>query len=311
MITKSHRYHAGEAEAHRRAGLLDQAEFSRGAIGAKVPPVAADFLSAQRVVYLGASDDTGRTWAAALSGPAGFVRAAADDELRLAARPGAADPLAGALSRPASVGMLALEPGTRRRMRLNGAMRPDGNGLAMSLDQVYANCPKYIQKRTVDATYDGADQDARALPPAAATSALTPGQQRWIRAADTFFLATRSRDGDADCSHRGGSPGFVQVLSDTEIRFPDYVGNAMLMTLGNLLEDPRTGLLLIDWTTGGTLHLTGTAAVAWSADAALPGSQRTVTFRLEQAVERPRALPLQWGQPSYSKFNPDLGKAQP
>lgn len=301
MITQANRYTAGESEAHRRAGLQDQAELSRGAIGATVPPVAAAFLSQQRAVYVGATDAAGRTWATALSGPAGFVRAEADDRLRLAAHPAAGDPLADVLAHPSRVGMIAFEPATRRRMRLNGLMRPDGDGLSMSLHQVYANCPKYIQKRTVDADL----ADTRDEPPVATTTkVLSESQQQWIRTADTFFIATRSREGDTDCSHRGGNPGFIQVASETEIRFPDYVGNAMLMTLGNLLEDPRAGLLLIDWTSGDLLHLSGAATIAWAPAADLPGSQRTVTFQLDTAIEQPQALPLRWSEPSSSTFNP-------
>ena len=301
MTTQAHRYHPGEAEAQLRAGLRDQAESSRGAIAATIPAVAAEFLTQQRVVFLGAADAEGRTWATALSGPAGFVGADAEDRLRVSARPAAGDPLADVLTRPTQVGMIALEPATRRRMRLNGLMRPDGDGLSVSLQQVYANCPKYIQKRTVD----DAREDPPPRPAATTTTVLTESQQRWISAADTFFIASRSGAGDADCSHRGGNPGFVQVLDETGIRFPDYVGNAMLMTLGNLLEEPRVGLLLVDWSSGDLLHLSGSATIDWSPSVDLPGSHRTVTFRLDTAVEQPQALPLRWSAPSYSKSNPD------
>jgi hypothetical protein len=135
---------------------------------------------------------------------------------------------------------------------------------------------------------------------------LTPAQRAWVASADTFFVATRSADGDADASHRGGGPGFVQVLGDTELRWPDYTGNAMLMTLGNLQQDPAAGLLFVDWDSGATLQLTGRATVEWDAAGALPGAQRTVRFRLQRAVQIDHASPLAWSAPDYSRHNPPM-----
>nr|WP_218822259.1 pyridoxamine 5'-phosphate oxidase family protein [Geodermatophilus pulveris] len=131
---------------------------------------------------------------------------------------------------------------------------------------------------------------------------LTPYRQAWIRSADTFFVATRSAAGDADASHRGGNPGFVQVLGDTELRWPDYTGNAMMMTLGNLRQDPAAGLLFVDRRDGSTLQLTGTATVDWGASDERPGAERVVRFRLRRAVQTDHASPRhpqdsRWARP--------------
>jgi predicted pyridoxine 5'-phosphate oxidase superfamily flavin-nucleotide-binding protein len=75
-------------------------------------------------------------------------------------------------------------------------------------------------------------------------------QQRLIREADTFFIASSHRDGGADASHRGGNPGFVHVLNETKLIWPDYSGNGMFQTLGNLAIDPRAGLLFMDFESG-------------------------------------------------------------
>ncbi|WP_221469511.1 pyridoxamine 5'-phosphate oxidase family protein [Cohnella nanjingensis] len=63
--------------------------------------------------------------------------------------------------------------------------------------------------------------------------------------------------------HRGGSPGFVRGAGDRELVFPDYFGNSMFNTLGNLHVNPRSGLPFIDFEPGGTLQLTGEAEVLW------------------------------------------------
>jgi hypothetical protein len=98
----------------------------------------------------------------------------------------------------------------------------------------------------------------------------------------------------------------VALTGDSGLVWPDYLGNSMYMTLGNLELDPRCGLLFLDWERGRTLHLTGTARVDWDPGRAaeVPGAQRLVRFALERAVQIDGALPLRWAFGGYSKFNP-------
>src|SRR5260370_982463 len=81
---------------------------------------------------------------------------------------------------------------------------------------------------------------------------------------DPGFIATDKVDRGADVSHKGGNPGFVRVLDEHRIAFPDYNGNSMFNTLGNLTDNPHAGLLFIDFDTGRTLQLTGRASLDWS-----------------------------------------------
>jgi len=306
MTTQAHRYHPGEIRAHELAGLVEQAEHSRGAIGASVPPAAAAFLARQPLLVVGAADRAGHLWASLLTGPPGFAGAVDPGTLEVAARPVPGDPLGEALAGPARVGVIAIEPAARRRMRVNGRSEPTATGVRVTADQVYANCPKYIRQRGPRPA-----PQPRAPAAGATTAVLTPSQQAWIGSADTFFVATRSAAGDADASHRGGNPGFVQVLSDTELRWPDYTGNAMLMTLGNLQQDPAAGLLFVDWREGTTLQLTGTATVDWHASDELPGAERVVRFRLRRAVQVDHASPLVWSEPAFSRHNPPASTGAP
>jgi predicted pyridoxine 5'-phosphate oxidase superfamily flavin-nucleotide-binding protein len=143
-------------------------------------------------------------------------------------------------------------------------------------------------------------------------SELTAEQRRVIDTADTFFVASTSTAGDADASHRGGNPGFVRSLSADRIQWPDYEGNTMLMTLGNLTVNPAAGLVFIDWQRGATVQLTGTATVNWSAHAAarFPGAERTVEFRVTKVIQIDHAEDaLSWSAPQYSRFNPPVAPA--
>lgn len=293
-------YHRGERAVQARAGLLDQAAFGLGGIHRAIPEVAVEFLAGQRVLFLGADDGGGRLWATVLTGEPGFLGVPDHRTLTVAAAPAEADPLAGALSRPAEVGLIAIEPGTRRRMRINGVARPDGDGLVVRVEQVVANCPKYIQKREPEPRSDAVPGRRRSA------TALDAEQRDRVTAADTFFVTTASDEGEVDTSHRGGNPGFVHVLSEDLLEWPDYQGNAMFLTLGNLELDPRAGLLFPDWDSGTSLHLTGTAEVDWSADSAArhPGAQRVIRFAISGVVELPGHSPLRWSPPAYSRFNP-------
>jgi predicted pyridoxine 5'-phosphate oxidase superfamily flavin-nucleotide-binding protein len=295
-------YHPGEHTVQQRAGLIDHAGFSAAAIRNEIPDVAVEFLSRQPMLVVGAADTDGAIWASLLTGAPGFVTATGPATLTIDAVPPDGDPLHGVLARPAHVGMIAVEPATRRRMRMNGKARPVAGGLHVDLDQVFANCPKYIQQRRP--TPAPAAHDHTATPWHG--TELTPTHLALVEGADTFFIATADREGNADASHRGGSPGFLQALTPTRLRWPDYVGNAMFTTLGNLEADPRAGLLLPDWDTGAVLQLTGSATVDWNPGraAAVPGAQRIVEFTIDHIVHIDRASPLRWTAPAYSRFNP-------
>ncbi|WP_433333681.1 pyridoxamine 5'-phosphate oxidase family protein [Spirillospora sp. CA-294931] len=278
-----------------RAGLVRQADHGSQMIRADIPAVAADFVAQQPMIVVGAADGDGRLWATLLTGRPGFVRASGTGTVEIAARPRPSDPLAAALGGPARVGMIAIDPARRRRMRVNGRAQPVDGGLRVVPDQVYANCPKYIQKRHVLEIVDGPPGGA-----AVTGSVLEPGQIERITAADTLFVATSDDVGNTDASHRGGNPGFVEVLSPTRLRWPDYPGNAMFMTLGNLELNPAAGLLFPDFATGTTLQLSGTARTDWSS------GERHVDFTVTRVVETPGAVPLRWSDPEYSRFNPTV-----
>ncbi|MEU9864979.1 pyridoxamine 5'-phosphate oxidase family protein [Streptomyces sp. NPDC047971] len=280
-------YNEGSLTVQQRVGVRDLAAHVGRSIGTGIRPVAAAFLELQPMLVLAAADAEGRVLCTLLTGTPGFVRATGPHTISVAA------PLPVPAGTP--VGTLALDPRTRRRMRLNGLARPSARGFTVEADEVFSNCPKYLQKRELYAP----DTTTPPGTPRHAT-ALTPGQTALVRAADTFFIATVAPDG-ADAGHRGGHPGFVRVESPTELRWRDYPGNAMFLTLGNLETDDRAGLLFLDWRTGTTVRLTGRARTTYG-----PDGVRTTRFLVERTVETPYASPLRWSHPEYSPANPPL-----
>jgi predicted pyridoxine 5'-phosphate oxidase superfamily flavin-nucleotide-binding protein len=289
-------YHAGSRAVQDRVGVRERADQVGRAVGEALKPVAVAFLGLQPLLVVGAADPAdGAVWASPLTGEPGFVRATGPRRISVAGGVTLADPLVRALTVAGlSVGTIALDPRTRRRMRLNGRARPSPRGLAIEAEQVLSNCPKYLQRRESYETVAG-----RRPGEPRRSAALTSGQREFVDTADTFFLATVHADG-ADVSHRGGNPGFVRAVSPRELTWRDYPGNAMFLSLGNLHTDPRAGLLFLDWTTGRTLQLTGEARTEFGAD-----GERRVRFTLTEAVDTEAAVPLRWSPPEYSPANPD------
>ncbi|MFF4251735.1 pyridoxamine 5'-phosphate oxidase family protein [Streptomyces sp. NPDC001663] len=288
-------YHTGSRALQDLVGVRELADHVGRAIGEGIKPVAAAFLELQPLLVLGAADpSTGRVWTSPLTGTPGFVRATGPHQMSVTGGVPPADPLASALATEGTpVGTIALDPRTRRRMRLNGRLRPTGRGFAVAAERVFSNCPKYIQRRESYEVVAGREPE-----PPRRGGELTTQQCEFVAAADTFFLATVHEDG-AEVSHRGGNPGFVQVDSPHELSWRDYPGNSMFLTLGNLRSDPRAGLLFLDWTTGTTLQLTGEARTEFA-----PDGERRVRLTVTEAVETPSALPLRWAAPEYSPANP-------
>lgn len=93
--------------------------------------------------------------------------------------------------------------------------------------------------------------------------AFTDQDRAFIEQSMFFFLATADAGGQPDCSFKGGAPGFVAVVGPGELAFPDYDGNGMFKSLGNILANPGVGLLFIDMgSKPRRLRVNGTASVS-------------------------------------------------
>lgn len=93
------------------------------------------------------------------------------------------------------------------------------------------------------------------------TDGLTPEAAAMIRTADCMFLATADSDGRPDCSYKGGLPGFIKVLDSHTIAIPNYDGNGMFRSLGNIRVNPAVGLLFVDFISPARLRVNGDATV--------------------------------------------------
>lgn len=304
-------FHAGEQAIQMRIGVRDKLEeIGRRVIRPFMPEQHRAFFAQQPWLLSGSLAADGWPHASLLHGAPGFIHSPVPGMLRIDALPDVDDPLAGQLQQGAPLGLLGLELPTRRRNRANGRISQlDSTGFSLDISQSFGNCPKYIQAR-----------DWRVQPRRPGPSEHGQGaDRRWLdlaRRADTLFIASHNADphcGGVDVSHRGGPPGFLAQGHDGRLWLPDYSGNLMFNTLGNLLLEPRCGLLLIDFASGDLLHLQARAELYWPEQLAAlglplaPGAERMLALTPGAWLLRRARLPMAFGPAHASPFLPVQG----
>ena len=300
-------FHRGERAVQDRAGVGERmAVAGRHAIRDHMVEQHREFFAQLPFIVVGSVDDSGQPWASVLSGAPGLVTAASPQVLTVRALPLPGDPLVLAPGRP--VGLLGIEPHTRRRNRLNGVVqRVDSAGFSVRVQQSFGNCPKYIVPRKVVSLPRAGGEVVR-------SSRLDEAAARMLRSADTFFIASaypagegESRSHGVDVSHRGGEPGFIAV-EDGVLRVPDYVGNNYFNTLGNLAVNPKSGLLVIDWESGDLLFVAVRVEIVWEGAevARVKGARRVMVIGVVGTIRLIEALALRWDGQSVSPFSATL-----
>ncbi|SDN42395.1 pyridoxamine 5'-phosphate oxidase family protein [Actinacidiphila guanduensis] len=300
-------FHEGELAVQRRAGVAQDAARLTGMLApAQLRGGVTRFLAERTFAAVTARDGGGRLWISPLTGPTGFLDVTSPTTLDVHALPAAGDPLHDVLQDPPGdlpAGLIAVEFAIRRRLRINGTVSGTDGGLRVEVEQAYGNCPQYIQARRLRAAPSVPDTGE----PVRHGTALTAEDTALIRGADTFLIGTAHPTRGNDASHRGGAPGFVRV-EDGQLWWPDYWGNNMFTTLGNLQTDPAAALLFLDFATGRTLHLSGRATLEWT-DPGAPGDDdgtgRRVRFTPEHLVAG-RLLPLRADTVVAAPDNPRL-----
>ncbi|WP_321393061.1 pyridoxamine 5'-phosphate oxidase family protein [Emcibacter sp.] len=192
------------------------------------------------------------------------------------------------------LGVLGLDLTNRRRNRVNGRIiAREEDLIILRVDQAYGNCPQYIDL-----------EDVGRLPapgPEVTLTYLTPELEGFIRANRRFFIASGYNGhlndvlSGMDISHRGGVPGFVQVVAPDRLIFPDYSGNNFFNTLGNILMDGKAGLMFIDFLSGARLRILGKARIifknfeeaGWTPDPDAPEANRLVEVEIEKVLHAP------------------------
>ncbi|EMD88668.1 hypothetical protein COCC4DRAFT_195595 [Bipolaris maydis ATCC 48331] len=213
---------------------------------------------------------------------------------------------------------LAIDLMTRKRVktagRLVGCMVREIEGKAESddapaeprhmiqavtmIEQSLGNCPKYINQYEIHPALVSSKLVAEG-------PSLSDEGRALISASDMFFLSSSTSD-DMDVNHRGGPPGFVRIISPSEIVYPEYSGNRLYQSLGNLQLNPKIGLAFPNYATGDMLYITGRTQILAGKDAAdiLPGSNLTVKITIQDSRFVSAGLPFRGNRKTQSPYNP-------
>lgn len=308
-------FHEGEVTLQKKFGVHESVmQYAPKFLRPYMPGQHRDFYQGIPFLVVAARDKRGNMWASLLAnelGTADFVTSPDDTTLDIHAEPVYGDALQDAFQEGDDLGILGIEFATKRRNRVNGRVTGRSEkdaAIRFSVDMSFGNCPQYIRPRKWWTTTPTCDRNNSERPAIQRHDRLTEEQMQQLRESDTMFLATGYRgEGENprfgnDASHRGGPKGWILVKDDHTLVLPNFSGNDMYNSMGNLVLDNRMGVTVPLMETGGMIQLTGTTEMEFDerkAAAAFPGAKQLITFHIQEVVRVPDgALPLRWTLPA-------------
>lgn len=158
--------------------------------------------------------------------------------------------------------------------------------------------------------------DTRRLADRLAASArdhIDPPARAFIEQADMFFLATCDHRGMPTCSYKGGDPGFVRVVDDHWLAFPNYGGNGTYQSMGNVLKNAKIGMLFIDFEGQRRLRVQGTATISEDDTllASYPGAQFIVRVQVTEVFGNCPQYVHKYQRVELSPYVPRAGSEPP
>lgn len=301
-------FHEGELAMQARAGTTSVAARGGSMVQTSISAAAGAFLERQSMLVVGSTDGGGQPWASVVFGAAGFAGPIDGSRLRWRRRriwhdiqvpPGPTS----RLREGDELGILAIELDTRKRLRINGVcLHVDDEVVDVQVREAYPNCPKYVRRRRLVSLVPR--RPILAEERAIAAGPLSLAASELVTDSDTFFVASRHPARGLDVSHRGGPPGFVCCVDGRTLHVPDYAGNGMFNTLGNLHVDDRAGLLFVDFERDVLLQIAGRAAVV---EDGTPPLGRAWQVRVEQWRFVPLDVATRWEHLEPSPHSPGSG----
>jgi ferredoxin-NADP reductase/predicted pyridoxine 5'-phosphate oxidase superfamily flavin-nucleotide-binding protein len=331
VVSEAMPWHEGENKMHQltKVGDFDNPN------SPFLQPRAASMVQRYPLLAIGTLDKQGRPWATVWGGEVPLAQQVAKDIIGIRTIVDSkTDPVVQTIYEGKDDGEVIHEQGAgrmisglsihleqRNRMKLFGRMVAGalntheeglpGSGsvgqiqLVVHIEQSLANCPKYLNCKRI--------RPSLPEPRLVSDSPHLPQEALdLLEKADLFFISSSDHDKDMDMNHRGGPPGFVRVESNGDqgalLVYPEYSGNNLYQTLGNLQTSPRAGLCFPDFDTGDVLYVTGDTEVLIGKDAAavLPRSYIAVRITLTGARFVEKGLPFKGETLERSPYNPTV-----
>ncbi len=301
-------YHDGEKQIQQKIGEVAIANRNGTVITDTIIRGAINFIEKQPMAIVSSANASGELWVSLLIGNFGFTKvphpnAIVFDESMITSNPDDVF-FINILANP-QIGSLFIELDSRRRFRINGSCQLNEHSIEVKIKEAFPNCPKYIQRRVVSLP----EHFEKVNSSATQGGELMEAEKSWIKNADTFFVGSSSSEGRLDANHRGGNPGFVEILDGGALKIPDYQGNSLYNTFGNIVQNPKVGLLFIDFEKGETLQLTGMAELLFEQKSEADiiktnGTGRYWLFNTHRWIHTKNHHKVKWSFLEYSPFNP-------
>ncbi|KAG2046130.1 hypothetical protein BDR06DRAFT_899757 [Suillus hirtellus] len=333
-------WHKGERTIQEKLGFHGAVSQSWTQIQGELPEQHRNFYSTcLPFIPITTLDSMGRPWSSILAGPDGEIGWASSetyDQLSMRAKVWDGDPLKAnadyyantteASQRKMLIAGIGVQFSTRRRNKFAGLVKTiEMQGglldICTSVDEAIGNCPKYITIRNLvpyPHTKPRVTHQEINLPP---TGRLSPDLIAFIHSSDTVFLGSSYSASERDAprfpshlgmNHRGGRPGFVRVRNDGRtLVLPDYSGNRMMTSLGNIEATPLASLTFPSFINGSLLYVTGTAhnLVGAPAQAIMPSQDVLTTIEITGYIFIEDALPVrqrEGTEPQRSPYAPPV-----
>lgn len=302
------KFHEGERHVQELVGETVVAKGNSRLISDTIMTGAIGFIEKQLMVVVSSTDKNQNVWSSILLGEHGFIEVPDPNTITLhrdKIHSDKNDIFYENISDGSQIGTLFIELATRRRFRLNGIVSKNADTIQITVQESYPNCPKYIQQRVIH----NPDTFQPTSPQKNIGEALTTEIKEWITESDTLFIGSLATSGRMDASHRGGKPGYIEILEDGTLKVPDYMGNSLFNTLGNFAEDSKSGLLFIDFENKKTLQLTGDSTLLFDQTseedlAKTGGTGRYWIFKISNWITTNEQHNVNWEFTGYSPFNP-------
>lgn len=278
------------------------------AINNQLNDFSAEYLEYQLLFNITSIDQDNRVWISMLSGKPNLIKvidfSTISIDKTLITSP-SDDVFYKNIRHNKNVGLLFLDWETRKRYRLNGRIKEEKDNLIINIQETYGICHKYIQRRSFKYT----NPNTPSIPSSLKGIEIMDIHKLLIENANTFFLGTCGLNKKVDASHKGGKPGFVKFINNNTIKIPDYSGNSMFNSLGNIHENPSSGLIFIDYKENKILQLTGRGEIKFNQtnkeDLVHSGNTgRFWLFKIDDWIWTENFNQINWDFIDYSPFNP-------
>ncbi|KAJ5467214.1 Riboflavin synthase-like beta-barrel [Penicillium sp. IBT 31633x] len=312
-------WHEGEERLHN----LLRVPHSDNPTVPYLSPRAAFLVREAPLIALGILDSQGRPWSTVWGGAAGFAEPVSESSsIGLRTQVDSKyDPVVQALlsanhtteSAGKMISGLAVDLENRRRVKLYGRIvagsLSDGDEgqaqLVVHIQESLGNCPKYMNKKHIVP----AQSDPKLI---SDSPQLSAAAIELLSRADTMFVSSSHGATTMDTNTRGGPAGFIRVesndVSGAVIVYPEYSGNRLYQTLGNLQTTPRAGFVVPDFASGNVLYFTGSTEILVGKNAAtiLPRSNLALRVTIAAAIFVENGLGFRGEAGDPSPYNPSV-----